>query len=105
MNFNEESTKIKLWLSVGFRNKSDVLGHDSERRNTNFTFAGIQKKLFEGMISKDIEEQIERKTLLISDTINSIERGIQEDSHVDIILEEDEEAKEDKEKGLLEGYD
>ena len=108
MNFDEESTKIKLWLSIGFmkkdKDKDKGIGAMQRVFKKDFTLAGMQQKVFEGMISMEIEQELDRKTIQIYNTINKVERAIHEE---DFAIEEefeDDDEQSDKKESLLKEY-
>jgi hypothetical protein len=102
MNFDEESTKVKLWLSIGFmKNLSDRNTGDYKNVfKQEFTFAGMQQKIHLGMISKEVEVELDKKTKEIYNCINLIEECIGEP------VEEvnDSNSEDEMEKALLKEY-
>jgi len=107
MNFNDESTKIKLWLSLGFMKSNKNKTKDiKEMFCKEFSFSGMQKKVYEGMINVDVEKKLERKTIQIYNTINKVERCILEEEILeeDSIEEDDYNSEDDKEEDLLKEY-
>mmetsp|Transcript_18596 Transcript_18596/g.16474 ORF Transcript_18596/g.16474 Transcript_18596/m.16474 type:complete len:270 (-) Transcript_18596:25-834(-) len=105
MNFDEESTKIKLWLSLGYmkkdKNKERKTGGLLNIFNKEFTLTGMQQRVFEGMISHEVEAELEKKTNQIYNTINKVERVILEE---DFIIDEEEFGSDDKSESLLKNY-
>lgn len=101
MNFYEESTKVKLWLSIGFmkdlsdRNTGDYKNVFKE----DFTFAGNQQRFHAGMMNNEVEAELDKKTKKIFNTINTVEESIA------IALEEKkDDSEDDKESELLKDF-
>ncbi|CAI2375497.1 unnamed protein product [Moneuplotes crassus] len=101
MNFNDESTKVKLWLSVGFMTKDTRLPKPSIKANS--LLSHLKESLFDGMINHDVDEQIERKTINfgMNAYLSLIEKSEEKNQIEDKVEECDEDEEDDKEKGLL----
>lgn len=74
-NFNENNTKVKIWLSLGFMKNKDALVNTQFGRamSYNFTFAEKDNINFEGIIDETVEDGLDYKINEIVATIDKVE--------------------------------
>jgi hypothetical protein len=106
MNFEEESTKVKLWLSLGYMKNTDSAnpGEYKQIFQKGFTLKQVEEA-YEGMMEKSIEKALDKKAYNIFEIINEVEETIQQDSEEIPDVDDFKSEKDESQMALLKDYE